>query len=99
MHVKHNYRTTDFPIHVEPQPAKSMTIDEFAALGVEDVVFVRAITGLELAAFVPEANISDPYVELQLIMSADGSPVLVTDNRAVIHEWLEDKDVSLVQWH
>lgn len=99
MHVKHSFRTTDFPIFVTGQPTKSMSTDEFAALGAENVVFVRTITGMELSAFVPEANITDPYVELHMIMSADGSPVLVTDNDEAIHEWLEDKDVSLVQWH
>lgn len=98
MHVKHSFKTTDFPAVVS-QPAKTMSIDEFAALGAEDVVFIRPITGLELTSFVPEANITDPYVELHMIMSADGSPVLVTDNSEAIYEWLEDKDISLVQRH
>ncbi|WDR02001.1 DUF1150 family protein [Devosia algicola] len=35
----------------------------------------------------------------QLVMSADGTPLLVTDTEDAVAEWLDDKNLGLVLVH
>jgi len=93
------YKTQDFPFHAIPQPVKTMSAQEFAALGADSAVFAREITGDQLSQFIPEAEGAPEDGIFQMIMSADGSPVLVTDNDAAVYEWLEHNDIVLVQRH
>ena len=100
MYDKSNFRAEYFPFPIVSASLKAMSPEEFAALGAETIVFVRPITGTELAHFIPEAQIAPEDAVFQLIMSADGSPVLVTDNDAAITDWLEDRDeITLVRRH
>lgn len=99
MYEKLNYKTTEFPHNALLQPLSAISKEEFAALGADRVVFARPISGVELARFIPEAlNVPEDAV-FQMVMSADGSPALVTDNAGALFDWLEDNDVTLVQRH
>lgn len=80
-------------------PMKSLTAEEFAALGGEHIVFVRSISGEALADFVPQATFVPEDGDYVLIMSADGSPLLVTDNQQVVDEWLDNHSVEVVTRH
>lgn len=99
MYEKLNYKTMEFPHNALLQPLSAMSEEEFAALGAEGVVFARPISGIELARFIPEARNVPEDAVFQMVMSADGSPVLVTDNKDTVFDWLEDSDVTLVQRH
>lgn len=99
MYEKLNYMTMEFPHNALLQPLSAMSKEEFAALGADGVVFARPISGVELASFIPEAQNVPEDAVFQMVMSADGSPVLVTDNADAIFDWLDDNDVTLVQRH
>lgn len=79
-------------------PLKSLTPEQFAALGGTAVVFVRTIEGGDLAEFV-ESDQIEADEDYQLVMSADGSPLFVSDTAESIAEWLSDKNFGLVALH
>lgn len=78
---------------------RSLSPAEFAALGTGDVAFVRAITGRDLARLIPQADIDADDAVVQLLMAADGTPVMVTDTQSAIDDWLEDKSIVLATLH
>ena len=67
------------------------------ALGGNAVVFVRPIKGEKLAKFLTTDVGEDE--ELQLVMSGDGSPLLVADSEEAVDEWLADKNYGIVALH
>jgi hypothetical protein len=67
------------------------------ALGGNAVVFVRPIKGASLNEFLP-ADVEEDEM-LQLVMSGDGSPLLVADSEAAVAEWLSDKPFGIVTRH
>lgn len=83
------------PVH----PLKGLSTAEFAALGVHQIVFERQIDAAKLAQMLPTAEIESDADIFYLIVSADGSPVLVTDSRDAVENWLADADVNLVAVH
>jgi hypothetical protein len=83
------------PVH----PLKGLSTAEFAALGVHQVVFERQIDAAKLANLLPMAQIQSTADVFYLIVSADGSPLLVTDDHTAIEDWLDDADVSLAAVH
>jgi hypothetical protein len=78
-------------------PLKHLTEAQFMALGGNAVVYVRPISGEKLTRFL-SADVADDE-ELQLVMSGDGSPLLVADSREAVAEWLADKNYGLVAVH
>ena len=80
-------------------PLKLISAEQFAALGVESVVFVREIDGEDLLAMMPQANLQAEAGPFLLVMSADGRPVLVTDSEDSLEAWLEDQPVVLAPVH
>lgn len=86
------------PIDPVLHPLKSLTAAEFAALGGNAVAFVRAIKGAELDILVEDVDF-EPQETYQLVMSADGTPLLVADSQDAVVDWLEGKDLGLVSVH
>ena len=78
-------------------PLKNLTEAQFMALGGNAVVFVRPIRGEKLSQFL-QADIADDE-ELHLVMSGDGSPLLVADSQEAVAEWLADKNYGIVALH
>jgi hypothetical protein len=78
-------------------PLKHLTEAQFMALGGNAVVFVRPISGQKLSQFL-SAEVSDDD-ELHLVMSGDGSPLLVADSQEAVAEWLADKNYGIVALH
>jgi len=76
-------------------PLKSLTPAQFAALGGSAVVFVRSIGGEALSRMVKSVEIDD-HGSYQLVVSADGSPLFVTDSEDSVTDWLADKNFGLV---
>jgi hypothetical protein len=79
-------------------PLKGLTPAEFMALGGNAVVYVRPIRGEDLARFLQQPDFDDDQV-FQMVVSADGSPLLVTDSTESVAEWLSDKDLGVVTVH
>lgn len=88
-----------FPQLVTNQALKSITIEEFADLGAEAIVYAQQISAAELKRLFADALSEVPKGNLTLLMSAAGVPLLVTDNDEAIGDWLEQHEVTLVQRH
>ena len=86
--------TADATIH----PLKSLTRAQFAALGGDAVAYVRPVSGAILATMI-ENTPFERDVDYQLVMSADGTPLLVTDTEDAVLDWLGDKNLGLVTLH
>jgi hypothetical protein len=80
------------------RPLKNLTPAEFKALGGTGMVYVRTATGAELAQFIMDGDFTDNET-YQLVVSADGSPLLVTDGPGAIADWLSDKIFVVVSLH
>jgi len=87
------------PITGQTHPLRNLSEDEFAALGGKNMVFVRSISARELALFLPEAKSMPGDVQFQMIMAANGSPILVSDNQSALLDWFEQNDFDQVQRH
>jgi len=87
--------------HADPEdnPLRVLTPEQFAALGGSAVAFVREIKGHELAPILDEEGLAQDQSAYQLIMSADGQPLLVTDSSEAVHEWLAERRVGVVTRH
>ncbi|MEQ1768491.1 MAG: DUF1150 family protein [Devosia sp.] len=78
-------------------PLRHLTAEQFMALGGNAVVFVRPIAGAKLNAFLT-TDVEDEET-LHLVMSGDGSPLLVADSEDAVDEWLSDKAYGVVTRH
>ncbi|HEV7717433.1 MAG TPA: DUF1150 family protein [Arsenicitalea sp.] len=80
------------------RPLKNLTPAEFKAFGDTVLVYIRTATGAELARFITDAEFNPDEI-YQLVASADGSPLLVTDGPTAITEWLSDKYFVIASLH
>jgi len=79
-------------------PLRHLTPAQFMALGGNAVVYVKPIRGDKLAQLMAEPDFESDE-EFQLVVSADGSPLLVADSPEAVAEWLSDKDFGVVALH
>jgi len=84
---------------VPDHPLRHLTQAQFMALGGNAVVYVRPITGEKLLEIMSDADFADEADEFQLVVSADGSPLLVADSAEAVAEWLADKNLGIVALH
>ncbi len=80
-------------------PLRHLTAAQFMALGGNAVVYVRAITGEKLSEFMSDVEDEDAQQEFHMVVSADGSPLLVADSQEAVAEWLADKNFGIVALH
>ena len=80
-------------------PLRSINEKDFIELGVGHVVFVRSISVRELRTFVPEAQAMPDDLQFQMIVGANGTPVLIADNIEAIDDWFEQNSVRTVLRH
>jgi hypothetical protein len=59
-------------------PLKLLTPAQFAALGGSAVAYVKPVSGLVLSTMISDAEFNETE-EYQLVMSADGTPLMVAD--------------------
>ena len=80
------------------QAAPQLDNRSFAALGEGEIAYVKSITYDEVRRLFPQAPAIAPNLELFALLSASGTPILVTDSRetALANAWAHDlKTVSL----
>jgi hypothetical protein len=80
-------------------PLRHLTPAQFMALGGNAVVYVRSIKGGKLSEMTDEIEDGEQDTEFQIVVSADGSPLLVADSEEAVEEWLSDKDYGIVALH
>ncbi len=79
-------------------PLRHLTPAQFMALGGNAVVYVKPIAGSQLAEMMGQADLAEED-EFHLVVSADGSPLLIADSEASVAEWLSDKNYGIVTLH
>ena len=82
--------TSKTPIQIDPA--------DLAALGEGQVAYVKAIQSDEVREFFPQAPQMAPGLKLFALLSASGTPILLTDSRdaALANAWAHDlRTVSL----
>ncbi len=94
----------DRPEHPEAafnaaHPLKHLTPAQFMALGGNAVVYVRPIKGAALAAMMAGGADIEPDADLQLVVSADGSPLMVGDSDEAVADWLAERNYGVVSLH
>lgn len=80
-------------------PLRQLSAEQFAALGAQSVVYVRQIDASALGVLMPDSGINPHAGMLSLLVSADGTPVMVTDNLQALHDWIDEREVSLATVH
>lgn len=80
-------------------PLRHLTPAQFMALGGNAVVYVRSIKGKKLSEIMTELDDEVADEEFQMVVSADGSPLLVADSEEAVEEWLADKNFGIVALH
>jgi hypothetical protein len=79
-------------------PLRHLTPAQFMALGGNAVVYVKPMTGAVLAEMMGQPDLAEED-EFQLVVSADGSPLLIADSQEAAAEWLSDKNYGVVTLH
>ena len=79
-------------------PLKSLTRAQFAALGGDAVAYMRPVSGAELGSMIRDA-VFEAEAEYQLLMAADGTPLLVTDTEDSVSDWLGENNLGLATLH
>ena len=85
-------------VPTEAHPLRHLTEAQFAALGGSAVAYIKPVSGALLATMIRDAEF-DAGEEYQLVMSADGTPLMVADTADAVSEWLGDKNLGLATLH
>jgi hypothetical protein len=80
-------------------PLKHLTAAQFMALGGNAVVYVRPISGAALSEMMVGDDPVADDAEFQLVVSADGSPLMVGDSKEAVADWLAERNYGVVSLH
>ena len=95
----------DRPENPEPEaynaanPLKHLTAAQFMALGGNAVVYVRPISGAALSEMMVGDDPVADDAEFHLVVSADGSPLMVGDSQEAVADWLAERNYGVVSLH
>lgn len=90
-------RNTD-AIPAEAHPLRDLTTAQFAALGGSAVAYIKPVSGEVLSRMISDAEFDEAEL-YQLVMSADGTPLMVADTADAVTEWLGDQSLGLATLH
>lgn len=79
-------------------PLRHLTPAQFMALGGNAVVYVKSIGGGQLADMMGQPDLAEDD-EYHIVVSADGSPLLIADSAESAVEWLNEKNLGIVTLH
>jgi hypothetical protein len=99
MHDKPHDKPQETPFNPAVHPLKQLSAEQFAALGAQSVVYRRQIDAGVLDVLMPGTGIDPKAGTLNLLVSADGTPVLVTDNTQALEDWVDERDITLAMVH
>ena len=89
----------DRPEEARPDhPLRHLTPAQFMALGGNAVVYVKSIPGGQLAEMMGQPDLAEDE-QFHIVVSADGSPLLIADSAESAAEWLSDKNYGIVTLH
>ncbi|ODN69367.1 DUF1150 family protein [Methylobrevis pamukkalensis] len=78
---------------------RKMPDTDFAALGDGVVAYIRPMTSDDVTAAFPQAPRLAPGLELWALLSADGTPILITDDRNAAIANARENDLVAVSVH
>jgi|TARA_R110002051_G_scaffold23525_3_gene59285 hypothetical protein len=76
-----------------------LTLSELAHLGAGEVGYIRKIRSEDVSRCFPEAPDMDPNLDLWALFGADGTPILLTDNRSSTFFKAAEDDLKTVSLH
>ena len=76
-----------------------LTPQEFAHLGDGALAYVKPIRSEDVALLFPQAPALQPGMRLFALLSADGSPILLTDSRAAAIANAREHELQTVSLH
>jgi hypothetical protein len=76
-----------------------LTQSELAHLGAGEVGYIRKMKSDEVVRCFPEAPEIDPTLDLWALFAADGTPILLTDNRSSTFFKAAEDDLKTVSLH
>ena len=79
-------------------PLRHLTAAQFMALGGNAVVYVKHVKGNNLGNILPDSDFSDDD-DFHIVVSADGSPLMIGDSEEAVVEWLQNKPYGIVTLH
>jgi len=85
--------------HGAGQPAIDVTQADLAALGGGEVAYVKAMRSDDVRRFFPNAPELEPGQKLFALLSADGTPIVLTDSRDVALSSAWEHDLTTVSLH
>lgn len=77
----------------------SLTIAQLAHLGAGEVGYIRRMRPEEVTRCFPEAPDIDPALDLWALFGADGTPLLLTDNRSSTFFKAAEDELKTVTLH
>jgi hypothetical protein len=84
-----------------PTTRQALKIDPtaFAALGQGEVAYVRKMNSADVPRLFPQAPKIAPGITLFALLSADGTPIMLTDNRDAAIANAFENDLKTVSLH
>ncbi|MGF9693543.1 MULTISPECIES: DUF1150 family protein [unclassified Rhizobium] len=76
-----------------------LTQSELAHLGSGEIGYIRRMRSEEVSRCFPEAPDIDPALDLWALFGADGTPILLTDNRSSTFFKAAEDDLKTVSLH
>ena len=76
-----------------------LTRNEFAHLGAGKVGYIRKMRSEDVSRVFPEAPELNPGLDLWALFGADGTPILLTDNRSSTFFKAAEDDLKTVSLH
>jgi len=83
---------------INDHPLRHLTPAQFMALGGNAVVYVKQIKGDQLAELMREASFAHQE-DFHLVVSGDGSPLMVADTQDAVADWLSERNYGIVALH
>ncbi|MGE3247086.1 MAG: DUF1150 family protein [Beijerinckiaceae bacterium] len=85
-----------------PQPgglASQITLEQLAHLGDGTIAYVKQMRSEDIQSAFPQIGSIEPGLKLFALLSADGSPILLTDSKdaAIANAW--EHDLQTVSLH
>lgn len=77
----------------------ALTMTEFAALGAGEVAYVKPMRSEEFRLAFPDSPELPPGLQIYALVGADGSPILITDERETAFENAAEHELVTVSLH
>ncbi|MCB1518773.1 MAG: DUF1150 family protein [Hyphomicrobiaceae bacterium] len=72
-----------------PGSLRTMTSQQFADLGKSEVAYLRELSGTALLLLVPNIQLLPGIDNYFVLLAADGEPLMVSDERESVIDWLD----------